>query len=374
MDYNVVKQLAKNIKEETNLKDYFTKLANDGVVSYDRTASNEIYYRKGTEKVGSVAVNESKNVWKNFADDGIGGDIFKAVEYFEGIKGFVNQVKHLSKNSLEYKNIKNTASNIQVKEKKELEILKDLPNIKHPALIQYLHFRGLNVNAVRGVLHEVHWSAKDKKGNVSNYFALGLPQPDKEGYSLRNKHFKGNIGNIKPVLLKIGNEPIKFKTFEGVFDFLSYRIMNQKEEYNAIILNSNENKKYLHKLDFSNTTNELYLDNDKAGVKASNMIMDITSSNILKEKLTGKEFKIEGVDIDKNLVSIKNMNSNSSENISFTELKKAYKDELYNITRNSTIIDKSSLYKGYDDLNEFLVKDYLQKKNEVSLEPQGITR
>ena len=56
-------ELATKIKDEIKLEDYFKKLANNGVLTYDQTIGNEMYYKKEGQHTGSISVNTDKNIW-----------------------------------------------------------------------------------------------------------------------------------------------------------------------------------------------------------------------------------------------------------------------------------------------------------------------
>jgi len=365
MDYNVLKELATKIKDEIKLEDYFKKLANNGVLTYDQTIGNEMYYKKEGQHTGSISVNTDKNIWYDHSEDK-GGDIFSAVERFEGVDGYYKQVKHLSNNSFEFKHISKDDTIKQkqkVKEKYDFQLKKNDPNVNHPSLLNYLYSRGLNVADTRGVITEVHWENKGKK-----YFALGLPQPNGKGFSLFNKGgYKMNVGKIRPVMFTVGENPKGYKTFEASLDFVSYKKLNLNESYHAVVLNSTSQAMQVSRLDLRDTTNELYLDNDKAGREATNLILDLAVGNSVKNTKDTKEYSILDIDVEKGTVSIELKQSAEKQTMDLSRLKRDYRDGNLEIERKSNNIDKSDLYKGYEDVNDYLVNGH-EKKNEVDTE------
>jgi hypothetical protein len=131
-----------------------------------------------------------------------------------------------------------------------------------------------------------------------SYFAIGFKN-DSGSYELRNKYFKGATGKN---ITTIKGETSKLNIFEGFFDFLSALQFLGVDglRYKTIVLNSLSNLDKIKETLFSFNEVNLFLDNDSAGEKK-------------------KEF-------------LKNL--------------------------GLTINDKSSIYKGYKDFNNFLTNKY----------------
>ena len=141
----------------------------------------------------------------------------------------------------------------------------DVKEIQHPALLDYLKSR--NVEDQKKWVEEIHYRMNDK-----NYFGIGFKN-DSGGYEIRNAYSKICPG--KKDITSIKNDSKDVRVFEGFFDFLSFKKVEnylEKETFDYIILNS---VSMIHKVKNSleNYKNiELYFDNDEAGTRAVEMI------------------------------------------------------------------------------------------------------
>jgi hypothetical protein len=163
--------------------------------------------------------------------------------------------------------------------------------IKHPALIQYLSSRKITLATARKYCKEIWYQCKDKK-----YFALGL-QNDKGGWELRNRYFKNSSSPKSYTYLK--NSGNSLVVLEGMFDLLSLIELDSIDttDCDIIILNSTAFVKFIVCFFKDYDKVSLYLDNDATGKRICGLL-----------------------------------------------------------TENYThVIDKSSLYKNFKDLNEWLV-------------------
>ncbi len=138
--------------------------------------------------------------------------------------------------------------------------------IEHPALIQYLNQR--KVLCQKHFLREIHYMINRKK-----YFGIGFKN-NSDGFEVRNKYAKVCLGQ-KDITYFI-NGSRNLKVFEGFFDFLSYKKLEnilEKEAGDYLILNSvfllNRNISLLEKYEKI----ELFLDNDEAGTGATLQII-----------------------------------------------------------------------------------------------------
>lgn len=156
-------------------------------------------------------------------------------------------------------------------------------------LQRYFESRFIPLSLAQQYCKEVDFSMCKK-----NYKAIGF-QNRSGGFELRNAWFKGSSSPKDVTLLSNGNN--KLSVFEGFFDFLSYQIL-QKEATNGcdfLILNSLSFVKRALPIMQQYRSTELFLDNG-------------SPARIQTEKIIGQ------------------------------------------VTGSS---DKSSLYKGFDDLNEY---------------------
>ena len=141
----------------------------------------------------------------------------------------------------------------------------DFKEIQHPALLDYLKSR--NVEDQKKWVEEVHYRMNDK-----NYFGIGFKN-DSGGYEIRNAYSKICLG--KKDITSIKNDSKEVRIFEGFFDFLSFKKVEnylEKETSDYIILNS---VSMVHKIKkaLENYNNiELYFDNDEAGTRAVELV------------------------------------------------------------------------------------------------------
>ena len=147
---------------------------------------------------------------------------------------------------------------------KNYEIL-DVNEVRHPALLEYLKER--KVGNQTQFLHEIRYRMNDK-----NYFGIGFKN-DSGGYEIRNKYSKICLGKKDISTIKNSSENVKI--FEGFFDFLSFKNVEnflEKEPSDYIILNSVSMISNI-KNSLRNYENiELYFDNDEAGNRAVEML------------------------------------------------------------------------------------------------------
>ena len=167
--------------------------------------------------------------------------------------------------------------------------------LEHRALVAYLQERGIPAHIAKAKCKEAHYSVKGK-----SYFAVALGNVS-GGYELRNKYFKGCRGrkDISYLPWSRDGPSTVCAVFEGFIDFLSALTLGIITKNDVMVLNSvvNVNKAIPFLNDYSVVN--CYLDNDNAGRTA------------------------------------------------LTELTAIY---------GTTVIDRSSLYSGFNDLNEYLIK------------------
>jgi hypothetical protein len=209
---------------------------------------------------------------------GEGGDIIKAVQAFEN-KNFSDAIQKLRSNTPIENHI---VREKQVKEN-DYEILQEL-EISQPALKQYIISRGLEPDLVANFCKELHWRHKD---NV--FFGIGLKN-DNGGWNIRSKLFKGTFVSSGITTCNVGNRVGAIKIFEGMFDFLSYVKLFAKESYQAKVLNSTNNFsiKLMDDINQESTQKnwavDLYLDNDDAGDEKTKKALEVISA--AKDKRT----------------------------------------------------------------------------------------
>lgn len=178
----------------------------------------------------------------------------------------------------------------------------EVVRLEHRALVAYLQERGIPAHIATAQCKEAHYSV-----NGRFYFAVAFENVS-GGRELRNRYFKGCRGRKDISYLPWARDgpSTECAVFEGFIDYLSALTLGIISGADAIILNSvvNVNKVMPYLKDY--ITINCYLDNDTAGRTA------------------------------------------------LTELTAIY---------GSTVIDRSTLYSEFNDLNEFLVTQSFTKKH-----------
>ena len=139
--------------------------------------------------------------------------------------------------------------------------------VKHPKLLLYLSERGLQPSDVYPFLSEVYYRVSEKC-----FFALGFPN-DAGGWELRNPYFKGCFAPKAITTIK-GTDSHKLQLFEGFMDFLSWRKLHPEVQAESIMLNSLTLLPKLIPTLHPYPLIECFLDNDKAGDRATKQLID----------------------------------------------------------------------------------------------------
>ena len=221
----------------------------------------------------SFKVDLEKNLWIDFGTGEGGTTIdlvikFKNSSVHEAMKELTNELSNLLTQSDSFSfHGKGSTPSITIQRVTELA---------HPALIQYLEKRAINVDLARGYCKQIHYSVASK-----NYFALGFKN-DSDGWNLRSEYFKG-CTSMDISTCKVVNRDTAL-VFEGFMDYLSYLSMNSlKESTNDIVvLNSTSNLNKV--IDFIKSHEKVYtyLDNDEGGRKATQEIKEVCKTHIDK--------------------------------------------------------------------------------------------
>lgn len=143
-----------------------------------------------------------------------------------------------------------------------LRLLFDM-QLRHPALAGYLSSRGIDPAMASACCREVHYAVGGR-----NYFAVGF-RNDAGGWELRSERFKGGVSPKH--ITTIDNRSDTVIVFEGFMDFLSYLSMKPNEwpYINAAVLNSVVNLPKAIPFLNRHATIHAFFDNDEAGCKAT---------------------------------------------------------------------------------------------------------
>ena len=142
-----------------------------------------------------------------------------------------------------------------------LRLLSGIP-LRHPALVGYLSSRGIDPIIASACCREVHYAVGGR-----NYFAVGF-RNDAGGWELRSERFKGCVSPKH--ITTIDNRSDAVVAFEGFMDFLSYLSMKPAEwpHMDVAVLNSVVHLSKAIPFLERHATIHAFFDNDEAGRKA----------------------------------------------------------------------------------------------------------
>ena len=206
------------------------------------------------EKIPSLSVDFVKNKAFDFGT-GKSYDVISIVQQMNQCS-VSEALKYLEKFDF---SVQNEFHNEELMQKKEYEILK-ARKIQHPALIQYLKSR--KVYEQKELVKEIEYEVNGKK-----YFGIGFFN-NSEGVEIRNKYSKMCLGKKDVTLIKNElNISTEIVIFEGFFDYLTYKNLEQKENSNSdyLILNSTAMLFKVEELLRKYQKISLFLDNDDNG-------------------------------------------------------------------------------------------------------------
>ncbi len=233
----------------------------------DRTASFKI-----NRKLNSwYDWSEGKNIGGNLVDFGILYHKCSVTDLLQKLNGNNISIRHTQ---VEQKDAESQIKLLTVKE------VQSLP------LIKYLNQRKIPTHIYKNHCKEVTYQLKDKI-----YYSIGFKN-DAGGYELRNEYSK--LSSSPKGSTFVDNGAKEVATFEGFFNFLSYRLLEEKNQlpkHNYLILNSTSffNKQ----LPLMNAHEKvlLYLDNDKTGQKFSEQALTLDPVKFEDKRHLYKDFK-----------------------------------------------------------------------------------
>lgn len=271
-----------NIKQAKSIpiKNLLDKLG----LSPSKQTPKELWYLSPfrAENTPSFHINPSKNIWYDFGE-GQGGDVLSFVSKFLETTGenatIVDVLRWLRnmEGSFQFQPIERLPK--EKEQASESWKVQSSDPISHPALVQYLQSRGIELTLAKSYLLQVHVKSNQRK---RGYFALGL-QNEEGGYEVRNQFFKGSV-SPKSIRFIRGTKPKPeaIHLFEGFMDFLSAvsQLKNKALSGDAIILNSlsNLNHALPYMKNYGYRTLYSWMDNDPAGERAIQALTDFCAS------------------------------------------------------------------------------------------------
>ena len=156
--------------------------------------------------------------------------------------------------------------------------------LRHHALVAYLQERGIPAQIAVEHCKQIHYSCRGKR-----YYAVGFAN-ESGGYETRSKYFKGCIAPKDISLRRIRDGPTNdVVVFEGFIDYLSALTLGIIQGADAIRLNSvsNVSKTIPYLRDYS--TIHCYLDTDDAG-KSAFAAISTESDNVIDRSTLYSQF------------------------------------------------------------------------------------
>lgn len=240
-----------------------------------------------TEKHASFKVNTELNLWYDFGI-GRGGNIIDLAELLynsSDVSYLIHQIERNVPGCVSV-SLPTAKPNTPQNSFENLQVL----SITHPALINYLGERCIDIEIARTVCKELHFDTRGK-----HYFGIGFPNIA-GGYEIRNPFFKGGITPKDISLFHNEESRQSCFVFEGFMDFLSFMMLRRKENnglkrQDYLVLNSVTNiHKAIKKLSCYDSV-QCFLDNDTAGRHAYLRLSKELGSSVLDSSSLYSDFK-----------------------------------------------------------------------------------
>jgi CHC2 zinc finger/Toprim-like len=248
------------------------------------------------EKEPSFKVSRSKNVWYDHGL-GKGGTLVDFVMQLNkfSIRDALNEISSFHPQN----NFKNSVTRPPVQSHQNrllidgdatetaIKIIAAKQPIQDLLLCRYLRQRMIEKNIADKYCHEVLFT---NSGNPKEYRAIGFKN-NAGGYELRNEYFKGS--SSPKDITYLDNKVDNLTVLEGFFDFISYQSINQNQEQeltNFLVLNSLSFFEKSFLLMEKHGSIHLYLDRDAAGIKCTNLALN-KSPNFKDESKLYKGYK-----------------------------------------------------------------------------------
>ena len=237
------------------------------------------------EQTPSFKVETTLNCWYDFGI-GKGGNIIDlATELYQSTD--LRYLMRCIANSYPMPSVQTVApSYSQRHSASSMERFEVVP-LEHRALVAYLQERGIPAHIATANCKEAHYSVNGKP-----YFAVAFENVN-NGWELRNRYFKGCRGrkDISYLPWSRDGPSTECAVFEGFIDYLSALTLDIISGADAIILNSvvNVNKVVSYLRNY--TVINCYLDNDNAGQTALAELTAIYGSTVIDRSILYSGFK-----------------------------------------------------------------------------------
>ncbi|WP_166384266.1 toprim domain-containing protein [Polaribacter sp. 11A2H] len=247
--------------------------------------TNEVWYYspfRNNEKTPSFKIDITKNVWYDFAE-GVGGTIIDFVMKYNNCS-IKEALVILSEDTFPIHQQKK-----QIKNKtKPTYSIKKVTELTNQKLLDYLSNRKINLKFAKQFCFQVHYSFSNGK----ELYGIGFMNDvgGLEIVNIFNKNFR-KICLGKKEITTINNNSDVVSIFESWSDFLSYLTLKKEiPKENFIILNSTSLVSKTIDLLNDYSIIKSFMDNDEAGNKATNFLIENTSSEIIDNRIHYKNF------------------------------------------------------------------------------------
>lgn len=162
------------------------------------------------------------------------------------------------------------------KESTPIISIQRVAELVHPALLQYLEKRTINIDLAREHCKQIHYATNNR-----NYFAIGFKN-DSDGWNLRSEYFKGCTSMDISTRRAVDRDTVL--VFEGFMDYLSYLAINNLREPvdSIVVLNSTSNLNRAIDIIKFHKKVYTYLDNDEGGRKTTQQIKEVCKTHFNK--------------------------------------------------------------------------------------------
>ncbi|QXP64359.1 toprim domain-containing protein [Polaribacter sp. HaHaR_3_91] len=230
------------------------------------------------EKTPSFKVNTTKNIFFDHSS-GIGGTIIDFVTNYNNCS-IREALVILSEGSFSFHQQKKQI----IIEPEPTYSIKKVTELTNQNLLDYLSSRKINLQFAKQFCFQVHYSFSNGKENYGIGFMNNVG-----GLEIRNEFFKGCLG--KKEITTINNNSNVVSIFESWSDLLSYfSIKNEIPKENFIILNSTSLVKKTMGLLNKYSVIKLFMDNDEAGNKATDFLIENANGKIIDSRIQYKNY------------------------------------------------------------------------------------
>ena len=236
------------------------------------------------EHTPSFKVETALNCWYDFGL-GRGGNIIDlAAELYQS-----TDLRHILRciaDSLPVPSVPTVASSFAPRHSApSMEQFEVVP-LEHRALVAYLQERGISAHIAKANCKEAHYRVNGKQ-----YFVVAFENVC-GGWELRNRYFKGCRGRKDISYLPWARDgpSAECAVFEGFIDYLSALALGIISGADTIILNSVVNVNKAVPFLIGHKTINCYLDNDTAGQTALSELTAIYGSTVIDRSTLYSEF------------------------------------------------------------------------------------